>query len=157
MKDFEIKHADKNETSQIMKILELANMHYIPSKEMPELGLKNFLVAKIEGKIVGVCGFKMISKTKGKTTLLAVHPKYRGNGIGSALQIKRMNEMIKRGAVKIITNADNPKTIDWYKKKFGYKEIGKLRKFHEFGVPEIDHWTTLELDIIEWEGKHGEE
>src|SRR6185503_3736571 len=39
---------------------------------------------------------------------------------------------------------------DWYKRKFGYRDIGTLKKLHEFGHPAIDFWTTLEADIERW-------
>jgi ribosomal-protein-alanine N-acetyltransferase len=60
-----------------------------------------------------------------------------------------MDAMITLGAKKIITNADLPESISWYKKNFGYKIIGKIKKINEFGNPVIDHWTTLELDVEE--------
>jgi hypothetical protein len=61
--------------------------------------------------------------------------------------------MLQRGVKKLVTNTDIPETIEWYKKNFGYKEIGTLKKFHEFGDPTIDYWTTLEVDLIEWNKK----
>ena len=33
------------------------------------------------------------------------------------------------------------------------KEIGKLKKVHEFGDPHVDTWTTLELDLEAWAKK----
>jgi hypothetical protein len=59
--------------------------------------------------------------------------------------------MIKKGIKKLTTNADLPATIGWYKRHFGYNEIGKLKKYHEFGDPKIDAWTTLQVDLIEWD------
>jgi ribosomal-protein-alanine N-acetyltransferase len=61
-----------------------------------------------------------------------------------------MIEMHLRGCKVVITNADRPETIDWYKRKFGYREVGTLKKQHEFGHPDIDHWTTMEADIDRW-------
>ena len=64
-----------------------------------------------------------------------------------------MEDMFKKGIKKLTTNTDLPPTIEWYKKHFGYKEIGKLKKYHEFGDPNIDTWTTLQVDLIEWDKK----
>jgi ribosomal-protein-alanine N-acetyltransferase len=153
--NFEILQAKKHDLPDIMRILKCANMHYIPSKEMPDIDYKNCYVAKIGDRIVGVGGYEMRSKEIGKTTLLVVHPEFRKNGIGSSLQLKRIQVMIRKGAKKIITNVDNPKTIEWYKKKFGYKKIGKLKKYHEFGLPYEEYWTTLELDIKRWRSEYG--
>ena len=51
---------------------------------------------------------------------------------------------ITLGAKKVVTNADRPKSINWYKKQ-GYVEVGSYPKIHEFGLPDVHEWTTLEL------------
>jgi catechol 2,3-dioxygenase-like lactoylglutathione lyase family enzyme len=53
----------------------------------------------------------------------------------------------------VVTNADLPDTIAWYKRKFGYREVGRLAKLHEFGSAERDSWTTLEADIEHWHAR----
>ncbi len=148
-KNYSIERANEDDRPAVMEVLRTANMHHIPSKEMPSLDLDRCFVARIDSRIVGVGGYKMLSPTKGKTTVLVVDPQCRGLGIGKALQERRMDEMISLGAEKIITNADLPESIGWYKKNFGYRIIGKLKKHHEFGNPVISHWTTLELDVKE--------
>lgn len=144
---YTIEKAKAEDIPAIMRVLRTANMHHIPSKEMPELDYNQCFVAKTGNHIVGVGGYKMISPACGKTTVLVVEPKYRKKGIGEALQLRRMKAMVQAGAKKIITNADLPESIEWYKKHFGYKVVGTLKKFHEFGHPGVDHWTTLELNI----------
>ncbi len=57
----------------------------------------------------------------------------------------------EQGIRILTTNADIPETIEWYKKYFGYREIGKLQKIHEFSRPDIDEWTTLQTDLSDWE------
>jgi ribosomal-protein-alanine N-acetyltransferase len=47
----------------------------------------------------------------------------------------------------VITNADLPETIAWYRRKFGYRQVGTLPKLHEFGDPSVAEWTTLECDL----------
>ena len=153
--EFIISPADGTDLPRIMEILKMVNMHNIPSPEMPELDLNLCLVARCDGAILGMCGFKMLSAETGKTTLLAVDPQYRMHGVGRALQLARMERMIGLGAKRIITNADRPESIEWYKKHFGYREVGKLKKAHEFGHPGIDRWTTLELDVSDWMSRNG--
>jgi ribosomal-protein-alanine N-acetyltransferase len=145
-----ISRAQEEDKPEIFAILKQANMHYIPSAEMPEITFENYFVAKIGQKVVGFCGYKVLSAQKAKTELMAVDKNYRGKGIGFMLQSNRMEDMLKKGIKTVVTNTDAPETIQWYKKYFGYKEVGRLKKFHEFSDPLIDHWTTLESDLEQW-------
>jgi N-acetylglutamate synthase-like GNAT family acetyltransferase len=145
-----IERAQEEHRPAIMRLLEQANMHYIPSQEMPGLTYENYFVAMAEGQVVGFCGYKVLSATTAKTELMVVDKEHRGEGIGYALQVQRMEDMHQRGIRTLTTNTDLPATIQWYKKLFGYKEIGTLKKFHEFSDPSIDHWTTLQVDLGEW-------
>ena len=81
---------------------------------------------------------------------MVVDRNYRGSGIGYALQQRRMEDMLEKGIRTLTTNTDLPATIAWYKKHFGYREVGKLKKEHEFSDPAVDHWTTLQTDLLEW-------
>ena len=146
-----IEKAVEEDKPFIFELLRQANMHHVPSKEMPGLTYENYFVAKIDGKIVGFCGYKILSATEAKTELMVVDPEYRDKGIGYRLQVRRMEDMFKKGIKILTTNSDLPATIEWYKKHFGYKEIGRLKKFHEFGDPNIDHWTTLQVDLSQWD------
>ena len=58
-----------------------------------------------------------------------------------------MTLMREAGATRVITNADRPETIAWYKRHFGYREVAEVPKLHEFGLPDVDRWTTLEADL----------
>jgi ribosomal protein S18 acetylase RimI-like enzyme len=107
-------------------------------------------VAEAEGEIVGVAGFKVLPDGTGKTTLMAVDPRYRGRGLGRRLQEMRMEALLERGCTRVVTNADRPATIAWYQRRFGYRVVGSIAKLHVFGDPEIDRWTTLEADLEEW-------
>ena len=129
-------------------------MHYIPSAEMPELDLQCCCVAEVKTRIVSMSGYKILTPDEAKTTLMAVLPEFRGWGIGLALQKWRMNELCKRGIKSLVTNADRPETIAWYKQHFGYQEIGTIPKGHEFGHPDISHWTTLQVDLTQWQGRN---
>lgn len=142
--------AQESDMPAMLEVLRTVNMHYIPSPEMPELDINCCLVAEIDGKIVGLSGYKVISPDEGKTTLLAVDPECRKLGLGHSLQAWRMNELLKKNIRYLVTNADRPETIAWYKKHFGYQEIGSIEKEHEFGRPDIHQWTTLRTDLVAW-------
>ncbi|MBT8062901.1 MAG: GNAT family N-acetyltransferase [Xanthomonadales bacterium] len=125
-------------------------MHHIPSPEMPEVSWENYFVARVDDQVVGFCGFKILSETEAKTELMAVDSSCRGLGVGYKLQQHRMEVMHSRGIRKLTTNTDLPATIAFYKKHFGYREVGKLDKIHEFSDPAINEWTTLEVDLVAW-------
>ena len=134
----------------ILRVLETANMHRVPSPEMEDFDVGQWHVAVTGEVIVGVAGFRLLDTPDGpvgKTTLLAVDPEARGHGIGQALQELRMELMRDAGAARVITNADRPETIAWYERHFGYRKIGEVGKLHEFGLPEVDRWTTLEAPL----------
>ena len=132
----------------ILEVMRFFNMHHVPSAEMPALDIDRFFVARLDGKIVGAAGYTMLSPTEGKTTLLGVNPELSGLGIGKALQIARLEAMYELGAQTVLTNADIPDTIAWYKKHCGYLEIGRLKKIHSFGLEHVDHWTTIRMDLV---------
>jgi len=146
-----IEKALPEDRAGIMALLGTVNMHNIPSPEMPELTYENYFVARLDGRLVGFAGYKVLSATHAKTELMAVDKSCRGLGIGLQLQRRRMEDMIARGITKLTTNTDLPPTIAWYIKHFGYKPVGTLKKEHEFGDPNIDEWTTLEVDLLEWD------
>jgi len=150
MAEIRFEKAREGDMPQIMDLLELANMHHIPSEEMPELDWRCCFVARDGARLAGMSGYKVLSPTEGKTTLMVVHPDYRRRGIGQRLQALRLRAMARAGIKVVTTNADLPRTIAWYKKHFGYREVGRLKKVHEFGDPDIDAWTTLELDLEDW-------
>ena len=147
---YHIETASPNDLPAILEIMRFFNMHHVPSAEMPMLDLERFFVARIDGKIVGAAGYTMLSPTEGKTTLLGVHPDLSGLGIGKALQVARLEAMYALGAHTVLTNADIPETIAWYKKHFGYREIGRLKKIHPFGLTQVDHWTTIWMDLLHY-------
>ena len=150
-----IEIAREEDIPAILEIMKTANMHHVPSPEMPDLDWRCFFVAKMDGRIVGAAGYRITSRTEAKTTLMSVLPDFRKYGIGRALQTRRMRALCEQGIETLITNADIPETIEWYKKHFGYKEIGKLKKVHEFGRPDIDEWITLQTDLSEWKNHEG--
>lgn len=141
------RRAREGDRPAVMRVLELANFHRIPSPEMPSFDLGRCFVAESDGVIVGVAGYDVLADRRGKTTLMAVDPALRGRRIGERLQRLRMRELRALGCEVVVTNADLPEAIAWYKRKFGYREVGSVRKLHNFGAVDIDAWTTLEAKL----------
>lgn len=152
MPDCKIRFGRPEDIPSIISLMEPYNMHHIPSPEMGELNYKFFLVAETKDRLIGAAGFAFLSDETGKTTLMAVHPDFTRCGIGRKLQRMRMEILAGFGCTRIITNADRPETVSWYKKHFGYREVGRLPKMHSFGRKDIPEWTTLEADLagISW-------
>jgi ribosomal-protein-alanine N-acetyltransferase len=152
-----IEKAQEGDRSRIFELLEQANMHHVPSPEMPEISFENYFVARVDGEVLGFSGYKVLSPTEAKTELMVVDRECRGLGLGCKLQERRMLDMLRRGIHTLTTNTDLPATIAWYKKNFGYREVGTLKKYHEFSDPDIDEWTTLQVDLREWDAKRKRE
>jgi len=134
----------------MLRVLETVNMHRVPSPEMHDFDVGEWFVAGMGDEVVGVAGYRILRHGQGlagKTTLLAVLPARRELGIGRALQRLRMDLMRDAGATRVITNADRPETIAWYERHFGYRRVGEVEKLHEFGLPDVDRWTTLEAPL----------
>lgn len=144
---FTIEKAVPGDREAILAVMRHYNMHHVPSVEMDELDLDCFFVAKMNGCIVGAAGYRLLEPGRGKTTLLGVLPEYSGYGIGKALQQRRMEVMHRAGVRTLTTNADRPDTILWYRKHYGYRPVGTLRKLCSFGLEDVGHWTTLETDL----------
>ncbi|MCW8891643.1 MAG: GNAT family N-acetyltransferase, partial [Sedimenticola sp.] len=144
---YTIERAGSNDRDEILNIMRPWNMHNVPSPEMDELDLDCFFVAKIDDTIIGASGYKLLSPTQGKTTLLSVLPEFSGLGIGKALQNARLDAMHKAGVKTVTTNADRPRTIIWYMKHYGYRQVGTLKKVCSFGLPDVNYWTTIEMDL----------
>jgi len=146
-----IEPATPQDRPRIFELLEQANMHHIPSPEMPTVTWENYFVARLDGEVVGFCGYRILSATEGKTELMVVDRECRGLGVGFRLQERRMEEMRSRGVRTLTTNADRPASIGFYQKHFGYRPVGTVPKEHEFGDPDIGQWTTLQVDLVEWD------
>ena len=147
MSSFTIRPARADEGPAILEIMRPWNMHHVPSAEMESLDLACFFVAVADGVMIGAAGYKLLGPGQGKTTLLAVLPAYLGSGAGAALQDARLQAMAALGVDTVTTNADRPETIEWYQTRFGYRQVGTLAKVHDFGRSDIDHWTTLQMDL----------
>jgi N-acetylglutamate synthase-like GNAT family acetyltransferase len=136
---------------RILEILEHVNFHHIGGEEMPSFPLADCFVAEKAGQVVGVAGYRVLSHASAKTTLLAVDPEHRAGGrIGERLQRARMDHLRAVGIRTLITNADDPRVIAWYERRFGYRRTGaSVPKVESFGRGDVKAWTGLELDLLE--------
>jgi tRNA threonylcarbamoyladenosine biosynthesis protein TsaB len=97
--------------------------------------LSKYVVAKIDGKIVGYGGMWSIID-EGHITNIAVHADYRGQGIGNAI-VKSLIKIAKENNVARMTlevRPTNIAAIDLYK-KYGF-EVAGLRKNYYFDTGE---------------------
>ena len=134
----------------MLRVLETANMHRVPSPEMDDFDVGRWHVAVTNEAVVGVAGFRLLDAPEGpwaRPPCSSFTRRRRGLGIGRALQELRMKLMRDAGAVRVITNADRPDSIAWYERHFGYRRIGEVPKVSEFGLREVDRWTTLEAPL----------
>ncbi len=83
-------------------------------------------VAEKDGDVLGFCCWDWMDQTMGiaKTVLITVRQEARKLGVGYLLQLARQEEMRAAGAVELHTWSDDPKAIEWYCKKFGYRPQG---------------------------------
>lgn len=133
---------------QIMEVLETANFHHIGGPEMPSFPLSHCFVAEVEGRVVGVGGYRVLDEVTAKTTLLVVHPDYQGMGAGRALQQARQNYLKDQGIQRLYTNTDDDRVVAWYQRHFGYRPTGKLiTKLAPFGRHDRNQWINLVVEL----------
>lgn len=153
MEEIKIRKIKVEEIPYALAILEKWNMAPRPvstdnpNPERESLIPEHTFIALMDRKIVGVCSYLILSEEEAETASLAIDPHYEGQGIGYKLQLARLFEMKNRGFIRVHTETDRLKTINWYIKKFGYKIVGTNPKKHDFSLPDVDFWTVLKLDL----------
>lgn len=121
----------------------------VPDPERTSIDNGNAFVAEAGGRIVGTCSYFLIGDGWAETASLAVDPEPRFAGVGVLLQQARLEEMRGRGVRRVRTETDRPATIRWYVRRFGYRTVGTNPKEDASGLPDVDHWTVLELDLAD--------
>ncbi len=142
-----MKDKDLTEAYALLEKWNMAPMPDNPNAERSGIEVNHAFVAIKDNKIVGMSSYFLLSEDVAETASLAVDPEYKGLGLGFKLHEARIQEMKERGIKKVHTETDRPETIQWYKDKFGYKEVGKNPKKHNFSLLEVDEWTILELEL----------
>ena len=153
MEDIVIRKMVQDDLESVMAILRSWNMApRAPTDETPDpersgIDVGNGFVALAGDRVIGACTYIVHSSALVETASLAVQPAYKGKGIGYRLQAARLEENRRRGFSKVRTETDRPETVAWYKRSFGYREVGTNPKKHDFGLSDVDHWAVLELDL----------
>jgi predicted N-acetyltransferase YhbS len=119
----------------------------LPQPERSGLASGRTLVAESDGRIVGVASYVVESPRLAVTESLAVDPAWVGSGVAEALHGERLAILRALGIEIVRTEADRPRTIAWYVKRFGYRVVGTVPKKHVFSLPDVAFWTLLELDL----------
>ena len=113
-----------------------------PDPERSGIDVGNGFVALAGDRVIGACTYIVHSPALVETASLAVHPAYKGKGVGYRLQAARLEEIRRRGFSTVRTETDRPETVAWYKRNFGYREVGANPKKHPFSLPDVDRWTV---------------
>jgi N-acetylglutamate synthase-like GNAT family acetyltransferase len=121
----------------------------VPEPERADIIVENSVVALDKDRIVGVCSHIRHSETLAEGASLAVDPAYHGRRVGERLMRANRREMYARGIRRIRSESDNPRTIAWLVRRFGYRIVGTAPKRHPFGLADVDHWTVLECELRE--------
>jgi len=105
---------------------------------------KTFLVAELDGKIVGyiIAGVRWLSV--GHILAIAVDPAHRGKGVGSALMREVFRRLRQNGAtqVRLEVRKSNIRAICFYR-KLGFVEKFEVPFYYADGETAI----TMELDL----------
>ncbi|MCC7477483.1 GNAT family N-acetyltransferase [bacterium] len=147
---FEVQPAQDSDHAAILELMAHWNMQHVPSVEVEELYLPGFNLVRSPaavGALIAACGHKLLAPGRGKNTLFAVHPQWRGRGLGHLLMDRALQALRAAGARTVLTNTDRPESVAWYSACYGYRVIGRLPKLMDFGVSAIPFWTTMELDL----------
>ncbi len=92
---------------------------------------ESFLVAEINGIVVGYAAGFLASLGVGRIFSLAVHPAYRNRRVGSNLLKEIINTFRKMGVLEIIleVRSSNTKAKRFYE-RHGFRQIGILEKYY---------------------------
>jgi N-acetylglutamate synthase-like GNAT family acetyltransferase len=143
-RSIEIRRPTEADRDAIVAVLRTANFDAIGSREMPEFPLSDCFIALIDGKVVGVGGYRILDADTAKTTLLAVDPAWRGHGVGNRLQAARLDVMKAAGVKRIYTNTDDEAVIAWLERRYRFRRSGELiPKVNAFGRGDRDHWINM--------------
>ncbi|RLF88826.1 ribosomal-protein-alanine N-acetyltransferase [Thermococci archaeon] len=95
---------------------------------------EGFLVAELEGRIVGYVITRMRSRTEGHVVAIAVDPEYRGRGIGKSLVLRAMKILREKGSrrVRLEVRVSNEVAISLYK-SLGFEIEGVIRRYYMDG------------------------
>ncbi|AFK87617.1 MULTISPECIES: ribosomal protein S18-alanine N-acetyltransferase [Thermoanaerobacterium] len=91
----------------------------------------HYIVAEVDGKVAGYGGFWVVVD-EGHITNIAVHPDFRGQGVGSAI-VEGLIELAKTKGITSMTlevRESNLVAQSLYK-KYGFKPVGKRKGYYQ--------------------------
>jgi ribosomal-protein-alanine N-acetyltransferase len=102
--------------------------------ELAQTETRRYLVAELDGDIVGYAGLMCIEPISDVQTI-AVVPEQEGRGIGSALLTELIRESRRRHAEDMLleVRADNPRAQQLYR-RFGFEQIHVRPRYYRDGV-----------------------
>ena len=107
--------------------------------EETENKLATYLLAKVDGKIVGYCGFWRVSG-EAQVTNIAVLPEYRRQKIAETLALKMLEICNEDEQIVLEVRTGNSAAISLYE-KLGFEAAGIRKKFYK--SPDEDGITML--------------
>jgi ribosomal-protein-alanine N-acetyltransferase len=99
--------------------------------EVTKNSCARYIVAEVDKKVVGYAGFWVVLD-EGHITNIAVHPEYRGKGIGSRL-MEGLIDLAKKNGITSMTlevRESNLVAQNLYK-KFGFKVLGRREGYYQ--------------------------
>ncbi|MFA4647725.1 ribosomal protein S18-alanine N-acetyltransferase [Pyrococcus kukulkanii] len=99
-----------------------------------EANPETFLVAEYNAKVIGYVMEYLKPDMEGHIMSIAVHPDYRGNGIGKALMVAVIDRLFKRGArwIGLEVRVSNERAINLYR-KLGFKIVKRIISYYSDG------------------------
>lgn len=113
----QIDNARPEEKESVVSLLKEADLL---TEDLPD-GLRNFLLAKQDGALIGVAGLELFGSV-GLLRSVAVSPNYQGNGIAGRLVAQLLSDADKQGLqeVYLITT-----TADHYFDRYGFAPVNR--------------------------------
>ncbi|HHV74838.1 ribosomal-protein-alanine N-acetyltransferase [Thermoanaerobacterium sp. PSU-2] len=99
--------------------------------EVTKNSCAHYIVAEVDGKVAGYGGFWVVVD-EGHITNIAVHPDFRGKGVGSAI-VEGLIELAKNKGITSMTlevRESNLVAQSLYK-KYGFRPVGKRRGYYQ--------------------------
>lgn len=150
--DLVIERPLPSDEPRIYEILATANFEHVGGSEMPEYPLADCFVARSQGRVIGVAGYRVLDGENAKTTVITVDPAWRGTGVGSRLQTARLGYLKSLGLKRCYTNCDDERALHWNEQHFGFRRTGELiPKTESYGRADQSHWVNLVIDLEAWQ------
>ena len=135
--DITIRRARREELSVIHEIERLSFKKPYPRPFLESLLiLANdlFLIAEVEGRVVGYAVAVIREEVMGHIISVAVHPNFRRRGVATALLSELLNRLRSKGArfVRLEVRITNRAAIKLYR-KFKFKEVYVIPNYYPDG------------------------